>query len=78
MNRILKPVILIASAIAIISCGAPKEKNLTPADVLIDHLSGLIDDGKYMSARQLLMGISTRCAEWNYLFGAVLLRMALR
>lgn len=36
----------------------------------------MIDDGNYLSARQMLMGFSTRCAEWNYLFGAVLLRMA--
>ena len=36
----------------------------------------LIDDGNYMSARKMLMGFSTRCAEWNYLFGAVLMRMA--
>ena len=34
----------------------------------------LIDDGNYMSARKMLMGFSTRCAEWNYLFGAVLMR----
>ena len=33
----------------------------------------LIDDGKYVSARQLLMSFTTRCAEWNYLFGAVLM-----
>ena len=32
--------------------------------------------GNYLSARKMLMGISTRCAEWNYLFGAVLLRLA--
>ena len=36
----------------------------------------LIDDGKYVSARQLLMSFTTRCAEWNYLFGAVLLRLS--
>ena len=36
----------------------------------------LIDDGKYDSARQMLMGFTTRCAEWNYLFGAVLLRLS--
>ena len=35
----------------------------------------LIDDGKYFAARKLLMGVTTRCAEWNYLFGAVLLRL---
>ena len=34
----------------------------------------LIDDGKYNSAREMLIGFSTRCAEWNYLFGAVLLK----
>jgi len=35
----------------------------------------LIDDGNYYSARKMLMGFTTRCAEWNYLFGAVLMRM---
>ena len=35
----------------------------------------LIDDGNFLSARRMLMGISTRCAEWNYLFGAVLMRL---
>lgn len=32
----------------------------------------LIDVGQYASARRLLMSLSTRCAEWNYLFGVVL------
>ena len=36
----------------------------------------LIDDGKYQSARKLLMGFNTRCAEWNYLFGWVLLNQS--
>lgn len=36
----------------------------------------LIDDGKYQSARRLLMGCNTRCAEWNYLFGAILLNQS--
>lgn len=35
----------------------------------------LIDDEKYFAARKLLMAVSTRCAEWNYLFGAVLMRL---
>lgn len=35
----------------------------------------LIDDGNLLSARRMLMDISTRCAEWNYLFGAVLMRL---
>ena len=36
----------------------------------------LIDDGRYLSARELLMRFNTRCAEWNYLFGAVLMRLS--
>ena len=40
------------------------------------QVQSLIDSGNYLSARKMLMGISTRCAEWNYLFGAVLLRLA--
>lgn len=39
------------------------------------RVQALIDDGKYQSARRLLMGFNTRCAEWNYLFGAVLLKL---
>lgn len=34
----------------------------------------LIDCGDYCAARKMLMGFATRCAEWNYLFGAVLMR----
>ena len=34
-----------------------------------------IDDGKYQSARKLLMGFDTRCAEWNYLFGLMLMKL---
>ena len=36
----------------------------------------LIDDGQFSNARAILMGVTTRCAEWNYLFGAVLLNLA--
>ena len=32
-------------------------------------------DVPYQTARKLLMGFDTRCAEWNYLFGAVLLKL---
>ena len=39
------------------------------------RVQALIDDGQYQSARKLLMGFNTRCAEWNYLFGAVLLNL---
>ena len=34
----------------------------------------MIDDGNFSSARKLLGSFSTRCAEWNYLFGAVLMK----
>ena len=40
------------------------------------RVQALIDDGKYQAARKLLMGFDTRCAEWNYLFGAVLLKLS--
>ena len=40
------------------------------------RVQALIDDGKYQSARKLLMGFNTRCAEWNYLFGWVLLNQS--
>ena len=44
-------------------------------DEALRRVQLLIDDGKYQSARSLLMEFDTRCAEWNYLFGAVLLRL---
>ena len=44
-------------------------------DEALRRVQALIDDGKYLSARKLLMGFNTRCAEWNYLFGAVLLNL---
>ena len=40
------------------------------------RVQALIDDGKYQAARKLLMGFDTRCAEWIYLFGAVLLKLS--
>ena len=51
----------------------------TPAEgerAALQRVQALIDDGKYQSARKLLMGFDTRCAEWNYLFGAVLLKLS--
>ena len=33
----------------------------------------LMDSGMYSSARRKLMGMNTRCAEWNYLFGWILM-----
>ena len=45
-------------------------------DEALRHVQALIDDGQYQSARKLLMGLGTRCAEWNYLFGWVLLNQS--
>ncbi len=44
-------------------------------DEALRRVQALIDSGQYQSARRLLMGFNTRCAEWNYLFGAVLLNL---
>ena len=38
------------------------------------RIEELIDGGQYPLARRMLMDIATRCAEWNYLFGAVLMK----
>lgn len=40
------------------------------------QIEELISVGQYSSARQKLMAISSRCAEWNYLFGAMLMKTA--
>ncbi|MBR1820732.1 MAG: J domain-containing protein [Clostridia bacterium] len=55
-----------------------RDARLTAAgeDEALKRVQALIDDGKYQSARKLLMGLGTRCAEWNYLFGWVLLRQS--
>ena len=42
----------------------------------LKRIEDLIHSGQYPKARQMLMNIATRCAEWNYLFGAVLLKTA--
>ncbi len=36
----------------------------------------LMESGEYIPARKLLISLNTRCAEWNYLFGAVLMHLA--
>ena len=51
-------------------------KPVETENAALEQVQALIDSGNYLSARKMLMGISTRCAEWNYLFGAVLLRLA--
>jgi len=41
----------------------------------LGRIEQMIHSGHYQSARRMLMDITTRCAEWNYLFGALLLRL---
>lgn len=41
----------------------------------LKRIEEMIRSGHYQSARRMLMDISTRCAEWNYLFGAVLFKL---
>lgn len=38
------------------------------------RIEALIDRGECAKARQLLMTLTTRCAQWNYLLGALLLK----
>ena len=38
------------------------------------RIEELIDGGQYPLARRMLMSVATRCAEWNYLFGAMLMK----
>ena len=42
----------------------------------LKRIEELIDGGQYPTARRMLMSVGTRCAEWNYLFGALLLKMS--
>lgn len=42
----------------------------------LSKIQALIDDGRLTMARELLMTMSTRCAEWNYLFGQLLFKLA--
>ena len=50
--KTLKSVLMIASASIAISCGGPAESVQTPADALMERLSGLVDEGKIMFGHQ--------------------------
>ena len=45
------------------------------SDADLDRARRLIDDGRLSSARELLMSMPTRCAEWNYLFGSLQMKL---
>lgn len=47
----------------------------TPEHEQLEDVRKLLGLGQLSAARQALMRIATRSAEWNYLFGAVLLRL---
>jgi len=49
-----------------------------PEPIITDlsKVQALIDDGRLTMARELLMTMPTRCAEWNYLFGTLLMKLA--
>ena len=53
---------------------AARAKDQNEADQLV-RARQMIDDGRLTGARELLMGMPTRCAEWNYLFGALLMKL---
>ena len=48
----MKSLAIIAAALAIISCAGHQESAQTPADALMDRLSGLVEDGKIMYGHQ--------------------------
>ena len=54
----------------------PVQTDPASEDAALLQVQQLIDDGQFANARKLLMAFPTRCAEWNYLFGALLLRTA--
>jgi len=42
----------------------------------LKRIEELINGGQYPTARRMLMSVGTRCAEWNYLFGWLMLKMS--
>jgi len=63
---------------ALVACAgrdgsAPYE--ITPESQRLEDVRTLIAAGQLNAARQALIRIESRSAEWNYLFGAVLLRL---
>ena len=52
MKAILKPVLMMAASAALISCGSSESATITPADVLLDRLETLVEQGKIMYGHQ--------------------------
>ena len=55
----------------------PSAKPQDETDAL-RRIRGLIESGEYAMARAQLMRMDTRCAEWNYLFGRLLVETGRR
>ncbi|NLF26362.1 MAG: J domain-containing protein [Clostridiales bacterium] len=55
------------------SCLSSAKSEPTDDREQLERARKLIDDGQFGNARQVLMEISTRRAEWNYLFGLMLM-----
>lgn len=55
------------------SCG--KLDQISPENEQLEDVRKLLGLGQLSAARQALMRVATRSAEWNYLFGAVLFRL---
>lgn len=52
-----------------------KLDQISPENEQLEDVRKLLGLGQLSAARQALMRVATRSAEWNYLFGAVLFRL---
>ncbi|HIR07183.1 MAG TPA: DnaJ domain-containing protein [Candidatus Pullichristensenella stercoripullorum] len=55
------------------TCGRRTTVSRADEEERLEAARRFIDDGRYGDARAVLMEVSTRRAEWNYLFGLMLL-----
>ena len=58
-----------------VSAAASSVDEITPEKEQLADARRLMELGQLSAARQALLRVATRSAEWNYLFGAVLLRL---
>ena len=66
----------IAYETALESCTQMEQVDeITPETLQFEDVRSLMKKGQLPAARRALMRIAVRSAEWNYLFGAVLLRL---
>jgi len=53
----------------------PDARPPSPQQEQLDHISAMLKDGRVRDARVALCQMTIRSAEWNYLFGATLMRL---